>query len=105
MATTSLPQDPIAILADVEIYISELPAKRRGRRTRAEIDAPYDVTPELENYGPEPEPTITIELDADVLTQLPVLLRQLSQARSDVVARVVTAKIYDLLGLELESGK
>lgn len=103
MATNSV--SPIDVVSAVEEYLDTLPAKRRGRRTRAEIDAPYDITPETENYGPEPEPTITIELNSDALTRLPVLLRQLSQARSDVVARVVTAKIYDLLGLELDGGK
>lgn len=105
MTTTSLPHDSAAILSDVEFFFDSLPEKRRGRRTRAEIDAPYDITPELENYGPEPEPTITIELDADALKKLPALLRQLSQARSDVMAGIVITKILDLLGLELEGRK
>lgn len=38
------------LLSAVESFFAELPAKRRGRRTRAEIDAPIDDTPEAENY-------------------------------------------------------
>lgn len=101
MATNSLPQ-PSAVVEAVEAYIDALPEKRRGRRTRAEIDAPYDITPETENYGPEPEPAITIELDDDAQVQLPKLLSQLGRARSDAAARVIEAKIYDLLGLEVK---
>lgn len=102
MTTPILPQDPAAILADVESFFDSLPEKRRGRRTRAEIDAPYDITPELENYGPEPEPTITIELDADALEELPKLLYQLAKSRSDAASAIIAGRIYALLGLELE---
>lgn len=107
MTTTSLPlpQDSADILTDVEFFFDSLPAKRRGRRTRAEIDAPYDITPECENYGPEAEPSVTIELDADALKRLPALLRALGLARSDKAARVTILEILDLLGLELEGGK
>lgn len=98
MATNSV--SPIDVVSAVEEYLDSLPAKRRGRRARAEIDAPYDITPETENYGPEP--TITIELDADALKRLPVLLWALGLARSDKAARVTILEILDLLGLELE---
>lgn len=104
MTTTSLPQDSSSILADVEAYISELPEKRRRKRTHAEIYEP-DQAPESENYGPEPVPTITIELDDAALTALPVLLHQLGQTRSAYIADLVTAKILDLLGLKLDGGK
>lgn len=100
MATNSV--SPIDVVSAVEEYLDSLPAKRRGRRARAEIDAPYDITPETENYGPEPEPSITIELDTDALKRLPVLLRALGLARSDKAARVTILEILDLLGLELE---
>lgn len=50
MTTNSLPQDPTEILAGVESFFDELPAKRRGRRTHAEINAPQDDAPESENY-------------------------------------------------------
>lgn len=105
MTTTSLPHDPTAILSEVESFFDTLPEKRRGRRTRAEIDADYDITPEVENYGPAVEPPIVIELDADALERLTALLFQLGRARSDVVAQVITTKILDLLDLELEDGK
>ena len=95
MATSSLPQST-AILADVELFFGSLPAKRR--RVRVEVCD----EPETENYAPEPEPTIAIELDGDAQAQLPVLLFQLGRARSDAAAQFITAKIYRLLGLELE---
>lgn len=101
MATNSLPQ-PAELAEAVEAFFDTLPEKRRRKRTRAEINADYDVTPERENYDTEPESTITIELNDTALTRLPVLLRQLGQARSNVVAEVVTMKILALLGLELE---
>lgn len=105
MTTSSLPQSAAAILSEVESFFDALPEKRRRKRTRAEINAAYDTTPERENYGPEPEPTITIELDDDAQVQLPKLLSQLGQARGHAVARVIEAKIYDLLGLEVDEGK
>lgn len=95
MATTSLPQSA-AILSGVEEFFAELPAKRR--RSRVEVCD----EPEAENYAPEPEPTIAIELDGDAQAQLPVLLFQLGRARSDAAAQFITAKIYRMLGLELE---
>lgn len=98
MTANSLPQSS-AILACVEEYFDSLPAKRR--RSRQIVD----VAPELENYAPEPEPTITIELDATALTELPKLLHQLSKARSDVAAQWLTFKIYRLLGLEMDGDK
>lgn len=48
MTTTSLPQDPSAIVSEVESFFAELPAKRR-RRTKAEIYEP-DQSEETENY-------------------------------------------------------
>ena len=102
MTTTSLPQDPAAIVSEVESFFDSLPAKRRGRRTRAEIDAGYDLSPELENYGPEPDPPVIIELDADALARLSKLLRALGLARHDRAARVTILEILDLLGLEAE---
>lgn len=101
MATASIPQNAV-VLADVESFFDALPAKRRTRRSRAEIYAPSDTKPELENYAPSADPAIVIELDAEAQIQLPVLLFQLGRTRNDVVAQVVTAKIYDLLGLKLE---
>jgi len=95
MTANSLPQSA-AILSGVEEFFAELPAKRR--RARVEVCA----EPEAENYGPAPEPTITIELDRAALTALPTLLSQLSKARSEVAAQFITAKIYRLLVLELE---
>jgi hypothetical protein len=102
MTTPILPQDPTVILADVESFFDSLPEKRRGRRTRAEIDAPVDITPELENYGEPPAPTIAIELDADALEELPKLLYQLAKSRSDAASAIIAGRIYALLGLELE---
>lgn len=99
MATSSVSYNPAAILGEVESFFDSLPAKRR--RARVEVCD----EPETENYAPEPEPTITIELDRAALEQLPVLLFQLGRARSDVVAQVVTLKIYRLLGLELDGDK
>lgn len=96
MATSSVSYNPAAILSEVESYFDSLPAKRR--RVRIEVCD----EPEAENYGPAPEPTITIELDRAALTALPTLLSQLSKARSEVAAQFITAKIYRLLGLELE---
>lgn len=90
---------PIDVVSAVEEYIDSLPAKRR--RVRVEVCD----EPETENYAPEPEPTITIELDRAALTALPTLLSQLSRARSEIAAQFITAKIYRLLGLELESRK
>jgi len=102
MATNSV--SPIDVVSAVEEYLDSLPAKRRGRRTRAEIDAPCDITPEFENYAPAVEPPIIIELDDAAQVRLPVLLHQLGQARSTALAAVIITKIYDLLGLELEGG-
>lgn len=104
MTNQSLPQSAV-ILADVEQFFDALPEKRRRKRTRAEIDADYDTTPEVENYGPPVEPPTIIELDADALARLPALLIQLGKARSDVVAQTITLKILDLLGLELDGGE
>lgn len=94
----SLPQSA-AILGDVESFFDSLPAKRR--RTRVEVCD----EPETENYGAAPEPTITIEMDGAALEQLPVLLFQLGRARNDASAQFITAKIYRLLGLELDGDK
>jgi len=105
MAVTSLPQDPTGILAEVESFFDALPAKKQ-RRTSAQVK--IDQAPESENYSPVTEVTpssITIELDADALTELPWLLHRLGRARNDAVAQIITAKIYDLLGLELEGGE
>lgn len=96
MATSSVSYNPAAILGDVESFFDSLPAKRR--RTRVEVCD----EPETENYGPAAAPRIVIELDGDALEQLPVLLFQLGRARSDAAAQFITAKIYRLLGLELE---
>lgn len=96
MASNSV--SPIDIVAEVEAYIAELPGKRRGRRTRAEIDAPYDTTPELENYTTYD----ANEPDSEALAQFRTLLRQLGQARNDVIAQAIIKKIYRLLGLEPE---
>ena len=100
MTTTSLPQDSSSIIADVEAYISELPEKRRRKRTHAEIYEP-DQTPEIENYVADSE----LEPDSEALAEFRRLLRQLRQARSDVVAEVITAKIYKLLDLPLDGGR
>ena len=43
--------DTDGILAGIDGFFEGLPAKRRGRRTRAEIDAPIDDAAEVENYG------------------------------------------------------
>ncbi len=102
MAVTSLPQDPTGILADVESFFDALPAKKQ-RRTSAQVQ--IDQAPEVENYGPPVASPIVIELDADALTELPWLLHRLGRARNDAVAQIITAKIYDLLGLELEGGE
>ncbi len=99
MAATSLPQDPAVILSDVESFFDALPAKRR----RARIEP--DQSPESENYGPEPKPSILIELDAYALTRLPVLLQQLGQTRSAYVADLVMAQIFALLGLKKDGGE
>ncbi len=100
MTPTSLPQDPAGIIADVESFFDSLPEKRRRKRTHAEIYEP-DQTPESENYvtGSEPEP------DSEALAEFRRLLRQLRQALSDVVAEVITAKIYKLLDLPLDGGR
>lgn len=96
MAVTSLPQDPAGIIAEVELFFDSLPAKRRGRRTRAEIDAPVDDSAEAENYAPT---DAAPEHDPAALAEFKALLRQLGKARSDVVAEIVIAKIYRLLDL------
>jgi len=89
MAISSLPQDTAAIVNEVELFFDSLPAKRR--RARVEVCD----EPETENYAIDaPEP------DAAALREFRKLLRQLGQARSDVVAQLVELKIYTLLGLE-----
>lgn len=98
----SLPQDPTGILAEVEQFFDALPPKKQ-RRTSAQVQ--IDQAPEIENYGPPAVPSITIELDADAQTELPWLLHRLGRARNDAVAQIITAKIYDLLGLELDGGE
>lgn len=105
MTTQSLPQDPTAILTSVEEFFDELPSTRRRKRTRAEITADYDTTPEIENYGPAIEPPHVIELDEDAIAELVWFLQRLGRARNDVVARPIIAKILDLLDLELDGGE
>lgn len=100
MTNRSLPQ-PAELVEAVEAYISELPEKRRRKRTREEIYNP-DLSFEDENYGPEPKTAIVCELDDAAQIALPKLLFQLGKARSDAMAQIITAKIYDLLGLEVE---
>lgn len=104
MTANSLPQ-PSELVEAVEAYISELPERRRRKRTRAEIIADRDQSPEIENYAPVPEPPHVIELDDDALERLTTLLFQLGRARGDAVARITITMILDLLGLELEDGK
>jgi len=83
----SLPQ-PSTVVEAVEAFFDSLPATRRRR-----IVTEPDTTPESENY------TIANEPDNAALVEFRRLLRQLGQARSDVVAEIVTVKIYRLLGL------
>jgi hypothetical protein len=74
--------DTDGILAGLEAYLDELPAKRRGRRTRAEIDADYDITPEAENYPTAPEggaPVLDID-GTEALAQLVLLARRIDRA-------------------------
>lgn len=105
MTNQSLPQSAV-ILAEVEQFFDTLPEKRRRKRTRAEINAGYDTTPEIENYAvATAEPTITIELDDVARAVLPVLLGQLGEARTTATAQLITAKIYALLGLKVDDGK
>lgn len=101
MTANSLPQ-PSELVEAVEEFIDALPPKKQ-RRTSAQVQ--IDQAPEIENYGPPVAPSITIELDADAQTELPWLLHRLGRARNDAVAQIITAKIYDLLGLELEGGE
>ena len=106
MATSSLPHDPTAILSEVESFFDALPEKRRRKRTHAEIYGPQDDTSETENYATvATKPAITIELDDVAHAVLPVLLGQLGEARSVATAQLITAKIYQVLGLEVENGK
>ncbi len=96
--------DTGTILASVEEYFDALPATRRRRRTRAEINADYDITPEGENYGEPIEPPIVIELDADAQAELLWMLGRLGRAKNDAVARMLIVKVLDVLGLKLEGG-
>jgi hypothetical protein len=97
----SLPQ-PSEVVEAVEEFFDALPPKKQ-RRTRSQIQ--IDQAPESENYGLPVAPPIVIELDADAQTELPWLLHRLGRARNDAVAQIITAKIYDLLGVELEGGE
>lgn len=106
MTTTSLPHDPTTILSGVESFFDALPATRRRKRTHAEIYGPQDDAPETENYATATaNPIITIELDDVAQAVLPVLLGQLGEARSVATVQLITAKIYQLLGLKVENGK
>lgn len=108
MTTQSLPHDPTAILTAVESFFDALPEKRRRKRTHAEIYGPQDDTPETENYTTATaaaESTITIELDGVAQAVLPVLLGQSGEARSTAMVQFLTLKIYELLGLKVDSGK
>lgn len=99
MTNHSLPHDPTAILTAVESFIDTLPPKKR-RRTGAEIEA--DSAPETENYAPEADPPIIIELDAVAQAALPILLFKLGRARNDAESAPIAARIYELLDLELK---
>jgi hypothetical protein len=83
----SLPQSA-EILSEVEAFIDSLPAKRR-RRTKAEVETP----------------SVALELNHDAQVKLHKLLQQLGRARSDVIAQLITMKIYALLGMALDCGK
>lgn len=100
MAISSLPQDTAAIVNEVELFFDSLPLTRR-RRSVSEIDD----APENENYITVAEPLAPREPDNATLDEFRRLLRQLGQARSDVLAEVITVKIYRMLGLEPDGGK
>ena len=100
MAANSV--SPIGIVEAVEVYIDALPATRRRKRTRAEIDADYDTTPEIENYGPAVEPPPVCILDSDAQVQLIVLLYQLNTSRNDAATKAVFEKICALVGLDTD---
>lgn len=95
MTANSLPH-PAAILADVESFFDSLPATKRRKRTSYEPDQ----TPESENYTDQQ----ATEPDRAALDEFCKLLQQLGQARSDVVAEIIIAKIYRLLDLSLDGG-
>lgn len=95
MANDSI--SPTGIVGAVEEYLDSLPATKRRKRTRAEIDAAMDNSPESENY------VIDVpERGNPALAQFRLLLFQLGQARSDVAAEFITMKIYRLLDLPMD---
>lgn len=96
MTANSLPQSAV-IVADVESFFDSLPAKRRRKRIASEPDQ----TTESENYTDQQVP----EAEHAALDEFRKLLRQLGQARSDVVAEILIAKIFRLLDLPLDGGR
>ena len=101
MTNRSLPQ-PAAVVEAVEEFIDALPAKRRGRRTRAEIDAPIDDAPESENYGPPTPAPIVCVLDSNTQVELIVLLYRLNTSRNDATTKAAFEEICALVGLDTD---